>query len=298
MTKDRVNLENNIELYLKDLKDIAVLSKKEERLLISQYQLHNNIKAKHKIILHNTRLVINIAKKYKEKNPKKELLDLIQQGTEGLFIALDKFNLSTPYKFSTYATCWIEQKIIKYIKSNNIIRIPESIQDAANKYKKELTRIEREEYRIPTSKEIGNNIGLSEGMLKKVEQVIYAPKEPVSLEQKTESPNDESTTILNYTADNTIESTDSYINDMYKKRIIKQSYKFLSNKEQDVVNLVHGIGYDNSRSCEEVGRILSITRERVRQLLKKAHTKIRNEIQKQNNSKPIEYKNIENYLLK
>ncbi len=225
-------------------------------------------KAKHELIIHNLRLVVYIAKYYIARGL--SLLDLIQEGNIGLMKAIDKFDYKRGFKFSTYATWWIRQAITRaLIDQVKTIRLPVNMIELYNK----VIRVSRELIldlgREPRTEEIAKKLGVS---ARKVEDVLVANQDPITLQTPI---GDNDSTLEDFIGDNT--DLSPYLNaeqNMVSEEILKVLHT-LSPKEETVVKMRFGIGSDRNHTLDEVGRHLSITRERVRQIEVNAMRKLK-----------------------
>ena len=216
------------------------------------------IVARNELIIRNLRLVINIAKHYIGKGL--SLLDLIQEGNIGLMKAIDKFDYKKGFKFSTYATWWIRQAITRaLIDQTKTIRVPVHMMELYNKVTKASRELISYLGREPSTEEIAERLGVP---AKKVADVYRAVQEPIALQTMI---GDEAT-LEEFIHDN---NSSSPYSDVEKKKIFEQILQILNTltpREEKVIRMRFGIGVDRNYTLEEVGRHLSITRERVRQI--------------------------------
>jgi len=225
------------------------------------------IVARNELIIRNLRLVINIAKHYIGKGL--SLLDLIQEGNIGLMKAIDKFDYKKGFKFSTYATWWIRQAITRaLIDQTKTIRVPVHMMELYNKVGKASRELISYLGREPSTEEIAERLGVP---AKKVADVYRAVQEPIALQTII---GDEAT-LEEFIHDN---NSSSPYSDVEKKKIFEQILQILNTltpREEKVIRMRFGIGVDRNYTLEEVGRHLSITRERVRQIEGKALKKLK-----------------------
>jgi RNA polymerase primary sigma factor len=250
-----------VALYLQEIGRYPVLSVSEEKR-IAYLAMAGDDSAKATLMKHNLRLVVSIAKKYNGLGL--DFSDLIQEGTLGLMKAVDKFDPSKGYKFSTYATWWIRQAVSRSIADyGKTIRIPVHMVDSINKIRK-YTNLFRETYgREPSVEEISKLTGLS------TERVYYCKQhqlEPVSLEKKIGERED--TTVADFVMDNNVDVEDEACSETLRSEIEKL-LSHLSAKEKFVVIQRFGLDGSDPKTLEEVGNQMGVTRERIRQIEQK-----------------------------
>jgi len=252
-------IESEIGIRVEDL-----LSKWER---ISKAQAYV-LEAKNELITRNLRLVVNIAKNYVGRGL--PLLDLIQEGNIGLMKAVDKFKYEKGFKFSTYATWWIRQAITRaLIDQTKTIRVPVHMMEFYNRVTKASRELTQDLGREPTDEEIAKRLSVP---TKKVEEVFRAIQDPIALQTPV---GDEDTELEDFIGD---KNSPSPYSDTESKEIsgyIKKVLGTLTPKEEKVIRMRFGIGVDRDHTLEEVGRHLTITRERVRQIEAKALRKLK-----------------------
>jgi len=244
---------------------IDILKKNYERITKAMELV---TKTKHELIIHNLRLVVYVAKYYIGRGL--SLLDLIQEGNIGLIKAIDKFDYKRGFKFSTYATWWIRQAIIKALMDQvKTIRLPVHITELYGKIIKVSRELISHLGREPRTEEIAKRLGVP---VKKVDEVLGAIQDPITLQTPI---GDDNLTLEDFVGDNTVLSP--YLNaekNMMSEQILKVLHT-LSPKEETVVKMRFGIGNERNHTLDEVGRHLSITRERVRQIEANAIRKLK-----------------------
>lgn len=223
---------------------------------------------KNELITRNLRLVVNIAKNYVGRGL--PLLDLIEEGNIGLMKAVDKFKYEKGFKFSTYATWWIRQAITRaLIDQTKTIRVPVHMMEFYNRVTKASRELTQQLGREPSNEELAEKLGVP---VRKVEEVFRAIQDPIGLQTPI---GDEDTELEDFIGDKTSPSPISEAERIELSEHIQRILKTLTPKEEKVIKMRFGIGEDRDHTLEEVGRYLSITRERVRQIETKALRKLK-----------------------
>jgi RNA polymerase primary sigma factor len=262
-----VAVEDPVRLYLKEIGRIPLLTAKDE-VALAQRSETGDAEAKRRLTEANLRLVVSIAKKYVGRGL--SLLDLIQEGNRGLLRAVEKFDWRRGYRFSTYATWWIRQAIIRALADQaQTIRIPVGAGEAASKLSRAARMLDQRLGREPTLREIGRAMGLS---VDRVSRLLELPKQPISLEAPVGE--EEETYLRDFIANQEAPAPEDVIASSLLRDQIKGLLATLTPREQTVVRLRFGLDGGRRQTLEEVGRTLKVTRERVRQIEKQALRKL------------------------
>ncbi|MBO6195263.1 MAG: RNA polymerase sigma factor RpoD [Bacilli bacterium] len=276
-----LSINDPVRMYLKEIGQISLLSLEEE-LALSKRIEEGDEEAKRILAESNLRLVVSIAKRYVGRNL--SFLDLIQEGNIGLMKAVDKFDSSKGYKFSTYATWWIRQAITRAIADQaKTIRVPVHMVETINKLKRVQRQLTLELNREPTEKELSDKLKIPE---EKVREIIKISLDPLSLE--TPIGEEEDSHLGDFVQDKNSLSPEEYaINEVLKDEIAEVLLT-LTEREEQVLKLRFGLVDGTCRTLEEVGTIFGVTRERIRQIEAKALRKLRH---------PSRSKKLKDYLV-
>lgn len=265
------NDDDILQMYLKDIGKIKLLSGKEEKILgkeIKEGERYKAEMAKRKLVQANLRLVVSIAKKYIGQGVL--FMDLVQEGSLGLIKAAEKFDYSKNFKFSTYATWWIKQTIIRAISNNSrAIRIPVHMADKIRKYKRIFTSLSFELGREPSDAEIAQKMGLPAKKIGIIKKAII--KEPISLE----TPVTEDLNIGDYIQDKTYRSPEIQTKNKAMKSSIRKLLETLNEREKRIISSRFGINGEQPKTLEQLGQIMGYSKERIRQLEDIALKKLR-----------------------
>ncbi len=279
-----VKVNDSVKIYLKEIGKYELLKPEEEPILAAKI-LEGDEEAKQRLINANLRLVVNIAKHYVGRGML--FLDLIQEGNLGLMKAVDKFDYTKGFKFSTYATWWIRQAITRAIADQaRTIRIPVHMVETINK----MTRVQRQLIqdldRDPTAEEISEAMG-GELTPKRIREIQRIALEPVSFE--TPIGEEDDSHLIDFIEDKDNESPVEYTTKKLLKEELDSILKDLTDREERVLRLRYGLDDNRPRTLEEVGKEFGVTRERIRQIEAKAIKKLKHPTRRK---KLGDYRNI------
>lgn len=266
-----VSADDSVKIYLRQIGKIPLLTTEEELDLAKKIQENNDRFAKDVLVNANLRLVVSIAKKYIGRGL--SFLDLIQEGNVGLIKAAGRFDYRKGYKFSTYATWWIQQSITRAIADKaRIIRLPIHMIDSISKIRKATLDLTSELGRTPTKQEIAYRMGLS---VQKLTSIIKSAQSTISMD--TPATNDEeSSKIADFIVDNSTITPDSRVSQDNLLEDIRTILNQLSQKERDVLILRYGLDNNGSKkTLDEIGTQYGVSRERIRQIETRAISKLK-----------------------
>lgn len=258
--------------YMIQISRIPLLTYEQEQELGKRLAA-GDASARNMLAESNLRLVVSIAKKYINRT-KLPLLDLIQEGNIGLMAAIDRFDYTKGYKFSTYATWWIRQAIAKAaVENSRAIRVPMHIIEALSKMNTAIRLLHQELEREPSSAEIAAKMGIEESKVKQLQSIV---KDPVSMD--TTINEDEDVTVGDLVADESVEDPGASI---FREQIHATIYEVLDTldeREKRVLELRYGLCDNKPKTLDEIGQLFDLTRERIRQIEDKALRKLRNPV--------------------
>ena len=266
---NQVSVDDPVKMYLKDIGRVPLLSQEEE-IELAKRVIEGDESAKAKLCESNLRLVVSIAKRYSGKNGM-SFLDLIQEGNIGLLKAVEKFDYTKGFRFSTYATWWIRQSITRAMADQaRTIRIPVHMVETINRLARISKRMLQELGREPTVDEIAKEMNISPERVTEIQKIA---QDPLSLEDPV---GDEDSKVGDYVPDETsIMPDDAATHSMLKGQLLSV-IETLTPREQKVIRLRYGLDDGSPKTLEQVGQEFNVTRERIRQIEAKALRKLRN----------------------
>ncbi len=275
-----VGTEDPVRMYLKEIGTVALLTAEEE-LELAKRKTEGDPIAKEKLIEANLRLVVSIAKRYTGRGM--SFLDLVQEGNLGLIKGVEKFDYTKGYKLSTYATWWIRQSVTRALADHaRTIRVPVHMVETINRMSKMQRKLTLELGYEPSTKELADALDMTED---KVLEIMQIAREPASLE--TPIGEEDDSNLGDFVADNNTVTPEANIESVMLREHIDVLLKDLKDREREVIILRFGLRDGHPRTLEEVGKIFSVTRERIRQIEAKALRKLRN---------PVRSKKIKDFL--
>ena len=280
LTQEGLAIDDPVRMYLKEIGKVPLLDADRE-LLLAQKMSEGDQRAKQELVEANLRLVVSIAKRYVGKGM--FFLDLIQEGNLGLMKAVEKFDYTKGYKFSTYATWWIRQAITRAIADQaRTIRIPVHMVETIHKVSRVSRQLLQERGHEATADEIAEVIGMSP---EKVREIMKIAQDPVSLE--TPIGEDEDSHLGDFIPDDDSPAPSEAASYALLREQLSEVLHTLTPREEHVLKLRFGLDDGRTRTLEEVGKEFNITRERIRQIEAKALRKLRH---------PSRSKRLKDYL--
>ncbi len=257
-----------VRMYLKEIGVVPLLTNEEEQELAVLVE-QGDLEAKQRLAEANLRLVVSIAKRYVGRGM--QFLDLIQEGNMGLMKAVDKFDYTKGFKFSTYATWWIRQAITRAIADQaRTIRIPVHMVETINKLVREQRNLLQELGQDPTPEQIAERMDMTPD---KVREILKIAQEPVSLE--TPIGEEDDSHLGDFIEDEVIENPVDYTTRIVLREQLDEVLDTLTDREENVLRLRFGLDDGKMRTLEDVGKVFNVTRERIRQIEAKALRKLR-----------------------
>ena len=268
LSADGISIDDPVKVYLKEIGRVPLLSAEEEVELAIRMS-EGDVAAKKRLSEANLRLVVSIAKRYVGRGM--QFLDLIQEGNLGLIKAVEKFDHTKGFKFSTYATWWIRQAITRAIADQaRTIRIPVHMVETINKVKKVNSQLLHENGHEPTNEQIAEKLEMP---VEKVREIMRVAQEPVSLE--TPIGEEEDSHLGDFIPDEDAPAPSDVASHTMLKEQLAEVLSTLTPLEEKVLRLRFGLEDGRSRTLEEVGKEFNVTRERIRQIEAKALRKLR-----------------------
>ena len=266
-----INTDDSVRIYLQQIGKIPLLSATEELRIATKIQDEHCEMSKNILVNANLRLVVSIAKKYIGRGL--SFLDLIQEGNMGLMKAAERFDYSKGYKFSTYATWWVQQAITRSIADKaRIIRLPIHMIESLSKIRKTTVELTTELGRVPTKQEIAYRLGIS---VSKLTALVKSAQSTISIETPANQKED-STKIADYIVDESTITPDSRVSQENLFDDIRKMLSQLSPKERDVLILRYGLDNNGTKkTLDEIGSQYGVSRERIRQIENRAISKLK-----------------------
>ncbi|MCL2110236.1 RNA polymerase sigma factor RpoD [Microgenomates group bacterium] len=267
---NNVGASDPVRMYLKEIGRVPLLTREEE-ITLAQRSEEGDPEAKRKLINSNLRLVVSIAKKYIGRGM--SFLDLIQEGNKGLIRAIDKYDWTKGFKFSTYATWWIRQAITRAIADQaRTIRIPVHMVETINNLMRTSRRMMQELGREPTQEELAEEMGLP---VTKIREIQKISQNTVSLESPVGDDGEEDSTLGDFIADNRLTTPFEEASKKMLSENMEEVLSALSDREARVLKMRFGLASNRPMTLEEVGKEFGVTRERIRQIEAKALRKLK-----------------------
>lgn len=266
-----INADDSVRIYLQQIGKIPLLSIQEELNIAQKIQEEHCEISKNILVNANLRLVVSIAKKYIGRGL--SFLDLIQEGNMGLMKAAERFDYTKGYKFSTYATWWVQQAITRAIADKaRIIRLPIHMIESLSKIRKATIDLTTELGRVPTKQEIAYRLGLT---VNKLTSLVKSAQSTISIEAPANQKED-STKIADYIVDESTITPDSRVSQENLFDDIRKMLSQLSPKERDVLILRYGLDNNGTKkTLDEIGSQYGVSRERIRQIENRAISKLK-----------------------
>ncbi len=265
----QVSVDDPVKTYLKDIGKVPLLTGDEE-IELAKRMAEGDEAAKAKLSESNLRLVVSIAKRYVSRS-NMQFLDLIQEGNIGLLKAVEKFDFTKGFRFSTYATWWIRQSITRAIADQaRTIRVPVHMVETINRLTRTTRTLIQKLGRDPTASEIASAMGLTEARVAEIQKIAL---DPISLE--TTIGDEEDSKISDFIEDETAVSPLEATSQVLLREQLLSVIETLTPREQKVIRMRYGLDNSHPRTLEEVGKEFNVTRERIRQIEAKALRKLR-----------------------
>ena len=283
-----ISTDDSVKIYLQQIGKIPLLTPDEEFEVAKRIKENNDVTAINKLINANLRLVVSIAKKYIGRGL--SFLDLIQEGNMGLMKAAERFDYEKGYKFSTYATWWVQQAIARAIADKSrIIRLPVHMIETLSRIKKATIDLTAANGVAPTSEDIAQRLGIS---VSKLAGLIKSAQDTISIESPTTA-KDENVKLGDMIIDESTISPDIKVANENLLKDVNRMLRQLTPKERDVLIMRYGLDSDGTKkTLEEIGSRYNVSRERIRQIENRAISKLKKLCRNSSISK-----NLKNYIL-
>lgn len=264
--------DDTLQIYLKEIARVKLLKSSEEKVLGKQIKEEKSDIAKRKLVQANLRLVVSIAKRYAGQGVL--FMDLVQEGSIGLIRAAEKFDYRKNFKFSTYATWWIKQAIIRAIANHSrSIRIPVHMADKIRKYKHAFAFLSSELGHEPTEQELATHMNIPISKLRKIKQSIIL--EPISIETSVT----DDLCIGDYLDDKSNNTPEEQAKTQLMKKNLPELFNILTDREKHVISSRFGMNSEKPKTLAELGLSMGYSKERIRQIEEGAILKMRNNLQ-------------------
>ncbi|MBE6992309.1 MAG: RNA polymerase sigma factor RpoD [Ruminococcaceae bacterium] len=265
---DNYSVDDPVRMYLKEIGKVQLLTSEEE-VELAERMSHGDEEARHRLAEANLRLVVSIAKRYVGRGL--QFLDLIQEGNLGLIKAVEKFDHTKGYKFSTYATWWIRQAITRAIADQaRTIRIPVHMVETINRVVRTSRQLSQELGHDPSSDEIAKALDMT---VERVNEILKISQDPISLE--TPIGEEDDSHLGDFISDDDVDEPSEAASFMLMREQLTEVLGTLTPREEKVLRLRFGLEDGRARTLEEVGKEFNVTRERIRQIEAKALRKLR-----------------------
>ena len=259
---------DSLQLFLKEIGRIDLLTPAQEVELAKRIERGDH-RAKQQMVEANLRLVVSIAKRYR--NQGLPFLDLIQEGTIGLVRAAEKFDYRKGFKFSTYATWWIRQAVARALADKGrTIRMPVHVVEKLNRIMRAERKLQAQNGRLPTSEELSRELDMP---IDEIDQILRAAQTPVSLEKPVGD--EEESEFGHFIPDSSTPLPDEAAELSMRRETLQRLLQCLSYRERRVLELRYGLGGEHPRTLDEVGNAFNVTRERIRQIENQSLKKLR-----------------------
>ncbi len=264
--------DDSVKIYLQQIGKIPLLSFEDELEIARQIKENHSVKAREILINANLRLVVSIAKKYIGRGL--SFLDLIQEGNLGLMKAAEKFDYSKGYKFSTYATWWIQQAITRGIADKSrMIRLPVHMIETLSRIKRATIELSTELNRVPTKEEIAARVDMP---INKLVQLMKSSQSTISIETPANQQKDDTSKIADFIVDDTHISPDTKVTQENLLKDVQHMLNQLNPKEKDVLIMRYGLDNNGQKkTLDEIGSRYGVSRERIRQIETRAIAKLK-----------------------